>query len=141
MLVLGEAGNSTTDRYGCPDADGDGLSDDNDAFPNDPTRSQDTDGDGYDDLEDNCTFIAGNSTIGRTGCLDTDGDGYADPYTLNETNTWTIENGADAFIEDATNGKILMAMGLEIMQVVSKQITVHRTLLFKRTRNLWMLRY
>ena len=98
----GEAGNSTTDRYGCPDADGDGLSDDNDAFPNDPTRSQDTDGDGYDDLEDNCTFIAGNSTIGRTGCLDTDGDGYADPYTLNETNTWTVENGADAFIEDAT---------------------------------------
>ena len=98
----GEAGNSTIDRFGCPDADGDGLSDENDAFPNDPTRSQDTDGDGYDDLEDNCTLIPGNSTIGRTGCLDSDGDGHADPYTINETNSWTILNGADAFINDPT---------------------------------------
>jgi hypothetical protein len=31
-------GNSTEDRYGCPDADGDGWSDMEDAFPNDATR-------------------------------------------------------------------------------------------------------
>ena len=94
----GVAGNSTIDGYGCPDADGDGMSDDNDAFPNDPTRSQDSDGDGFDDLEDNCRFAAGNSTEDRLACPDTDGDGYSDvTIAVGNITGWNISDGADAF--------------------------------------------
>jgi hypothetical protein len=94
----GVFGNSTIGGYGCPDSDGDGLSDDNDAFPNDPTRSQDSDGDGFDDLEDDCRFAAGNSTEDRLACPDTDADGYSDVTIAvgNETG-WNINDGADAF--------------------------------------------
>ena len=53
----GVPGTSTIDRYGCVDSDGDGISDDNDAFPSDPTRASDVDGDGYDDLEDGLSLI------------------------------------------------------------------------------------
>ena len=93
----GLAGNSTIDRYGCVDDDGDGMSNDSDAFPNDPTRTQDTDGDGFDDLEDDCINSAGNSTVDRKACPDTDGDGYSDP-TLPDGNIpgWNSANGADA---------------------------------------------
>ncbi|MGB1462205.1 MAG: hypothetical protein ACPG8Q_01600, partial [Candidatus Poseidoniaceae archaeon] len=48
----GESGTSTVDRFGCPDADSDGVSDLGDAFPNDPTRTADSDGDGIDDPSD-----------------------------------------------------------------------------------------
>lgn len=94
----GVAGNSTIDGYGCLDSDGDGMSDDNDAFPNDPTRSQDSDGDGFDDIEDSCRFSAGNSTEDRLACPDTDGDGYSD-VTIAQGNTsgWNVSDGADAF--------------------------------------------
>ena len=93
----GIAGNSTIDRYGCVDDDGDGMSNDSDAFPNDPIRTQDTDGDGFDDLEDDCINSAGNSTVDRKACPDTDGDGYSDP-TLPDGNIsgWNSTNGADA---------------------------------------------
>ncbi|MEC7177780.1 MAG: S8 family serine peptidase [Candidatus Thermoplasmatota archaeon] len=94
----GEAGTSTVDRFGCLDDDNDGISNLNDAFPNDPTRSQDTDGDGFDDLEDNCISVAGNSTQDRTGCPDTDGDGYSDVTPPSEGELgWNISDGADAF--------------------------------------------
>ena len=83
----GVPGTSTIDRYGCVDGDGDGISDDNDAFPSDPTRASDVDGDGYDDLEDGCMLIAGNSTQDRLGCTDTDGDGYSDGDAQ-----WTLIN-------------------------------------------------
>ena len=91
-------GNSTIDRFGCLDDDGDGISNENDAFPDDPTRSQDTDEDGFDDLEDDCISSAGNSTQDRTGCPDTDGDGYSDVTPASEGVTgWNISDGADAF--------------------------------------------
>ena len=93
----GVPGTSTIDRYGCVDSDGDGISDDNDAFPSDPTRASDVDGDGYDDLEDGCMLIAGNSTQDRLGCTDTDGDGYSDGDAQ-----WTLINGSDAFPNEAT---------------------------------------
>ena len=93
----GVPGTSTIDRYGCVDSDGDGISDDNDAFPSDPTRASDVDGDGYDDLEDGCMLIAGNSTQDRLGCTDTDGDGYSDGDAQ-----WTLINGSDAFPDEAT---------------------------------------
>ena len=59
-------------QQGCPDTDGDGYSDPDgswtasdgaDAFPNDPTRSQDIDGDGVDDaVDDACPGQEGYST-------------------------------------------------------------------------------
>ena len=98
----GIAGNSTIDRYGCVDNDGDGISNESDAFPDDPTRTQDSDNDGFDDLEDNCINTPGNSTNDRTGCPDTDGDGYSDVTMPSQGNTgWNLTDGADAFpLED-----------------------------------------
>ena len=93
----GVPGTSTIDRHGCVDSDGDGISDENDAFPSDPTRASDVDGDGYDDLEDGCMLIAGNSSLDRLGCIDTDGDGYSDGDAQ-----WTLVNGSDAFPNEAT---------------------------------------
>ena len=93
----GVPGTSTVDRYGCVDGDGDGISDENDAFPADPTRSSDADGDGFDDLEDGCMLVAGNSTADRFGCTDSDGDGYSDGDTQ-----WTTVNGSDAFPDEAS---------------------------------------
>ena len=93
-----EPGTSTVDRKGCPDDDGDGISNLNDAFPNDPNRSQDTDGDGFDDLEDNCITVAGSSTTDRLGCPDSDGDGYSDVTLPSDNNLgWDVSDGADAF--------------------------------------------
>jgi len=93
----GVAGTSTIDRFGCVDDDGDGMSNESDAFPNDPTRTQDTDGDGFDDLEDDCIEQAGNSSEDRTACPDTDGDGYSDPtLPIGNASGWNSSNGADA---------------------------------------------
>jgi hypothetical protein len=87
------AGNSTNDRFGCPDRDGDGMSDDNDDFPDDPLRAGDADADGLDDaLEDDCSNTYGTSTHDRRGCPDSDGDGYSDP-----DQSWMVSMGADAF--------------------------------------------
>ena len=93
----GEPGTSTVDRYGCVDSDGDGISDENDAFPDDATRSSDIDGDGYDDLEDACMLVNGTSSVDRLGCKDSDGDGYSDG-----DGTWSSVDGADAFPDEAT---------------------------------------
>ena len=102
-LCPGVAGTSTIDRHGCPDDDGDGISNLNDAFPDDPTRSQDSDQDGYDDLEDNCAFVAGDSTVDRLGCPDTDGDGYSDVTPASENDVgWSVNDGADAFPNEDT---------------------------------------
>ena len=99
----GEAGTSTEDRYGCVDDDGDGYSNASDAFPSDPTRWNDTDMDGFDDVEDACPLTAGTSTEDRLGCVDSDGDGVSDPSPAvgNETG-WNASDGADAFPDDAT---------------------------------------
>ena len=87
---------------GCPDQDGDGWYNLQDAFPNDPTQWLDTDGDGYGDNAsgndaDACPDAAGTSTEDRLGCPDGDGDGYSDPEV-----TWTPAQGADAFMADST---------------------------------------
>jgi hypothetical protein len=65
------AGNSTSDQTGCPDGDGDGTSDSNDAFPSDTSEWADADGDGTGDNADAFPNDA-NET------LDTDGDGVGD---------------------------------------------------------------
>jgi len=89
---LTSMGNSTEDRIGCPDTDGDGWSNPDaswtttagaDAFWMDETQHLDTDSDGYGDYEmgfqaDVCPEVSGTSTEDRFGCLDTDGDGWSD---------------------------------------------------------------
>ena len=65
---LFEAGNSTLDRYGCLDTDGDGQSNLNDGFPIDPTQVSDSDFDGYGDNTsgfqgDDCPSVYGLSLI------------------------------------------------------------------------------
>ena len=72
-------GNSTIDRRGCPDPDGDGYSNENDSFPSDQYEWNDTDADGIGDNADQCPTVWGNSTWPTIGCPDTDGDGVEDP--------------------------------------------------------------
>ena len=77
------AGTSTQDRFGCADADDDGWSDINDAFPQVSSQHLDTDGDGYGDAAlgfqpDACPETAGTSTQDRFGCVDGDDDGWSD---------------------------------------------------------------
>jgi len=55
-----------------PDTDGDGVPNDEDEFPTDPTESADTDGDGHGDNGDNCPAVA------NAAQTDTDGDGIGD---------------------------------------------------------------
>ena len=79
-LIYGE---STRDRYGCPDSDFDGWSDINDSFENDSSQWADIDGDGYGDQlngfeGDSCPNEIGTSTEDRYGCIDADGDGFSD---------------------------------------------------------------
>ncbi len=96
-------GNSTIDRLGCVDSDGDGYSDLNDDFPLDPTRHLDTDGDGYDDVEDDCFETAGTSTNGSLGCFDADQDTWAD---LNDSfpldNTQWNDTDSDGYGDEIT---------------------------------------
>ena len=112
-------GNSTEDRRGCIDSDGDGYSDPDlawsvfqgaDSFIDEPTQWSDVDGDGFGDNEnglnwDLCKDVAGTSTIDRKGCKDTDGDGYSDedPGSGWTVNLWnSIGIGPDEFHLDPT---------------------------------------
>ena len=75
-------GDSTIDRLGCADLDGDGVSNLNDLWPFEPSQALDTDGDSYGDNPegidgDACPEVAGiPNGEGGDGCppLDTDAD-------------------------------------------------------------------
>jgi hypothetical protein len=111
-------GNSSADRSGCIDSDGDGYSDPDlvwlalhgaDAFIDEPTQWSDLDGDGYgDNFEglnvDFCTDDAGTSTIDRYGCPDFDGDGYSDPDAFWTDSRWDSDVGVgpDMFFDNPT---------------------------------------
>lgn len=79
-----------------PDMDGDGVNNEADAYPSDPTRSSfDVDGDGINDSADNCKSTANadqadldNDGIGDACDTDIDGDGFV--------------NADDAYPRDAT---------------------------------------
>ena len=83
------SGSSTRARWGCPDTDRDGSSDPNielgwlphpaglaDAFPNEPTQWEDSDGDGYGDNSDGIDGYA--YPLDASQWFDTDRDGYGD---------------------------------------------------------------
>ena len=104
-------GNSTNDRFGCPDGDGDGWSDGDeswtaehgaDAFPNDADETMDSDMDGLGDNTDVFPNDANETS-------DSDGDGVGDngddfPNDANETMDSDMDglgDNADAFPNDA----------------------------------------
>jgi len=71
-------GTSYVDRFGCLDSDVDGVSDKNDAFPDNPSQTDDRDGDGYgDNLSESATQVD-YFPSDTTQWNDTDGDGYGD---------------------------------------------------------------
>ena len=100
------------DAPGTLDSDGDGVSDDQDAFPNDATETTDTDGDG---LGDNADPNDGNTDSDGDGVADgedvfpsdadesadADGDGLGDNADPNDGNTDSdgdgIADGLDGF--------------------------------------------
>ena len=67
-----------------PDMDNDGYLNPDDAFPEDPSQWNDTDGDNYGDNPDpatepdSCPNVFGTSYMDVFGCPDSDGDGYSD---------------------------------------------------------------
>ena len=104
-----DAGNSTIDRFGCTDSDGDGYSDGDaqwttingsDAFPNEATQHADQDGDGYGDNvvgfeADDCPTTPGTSFRDVFGCADEDTDGMSDTSDafLGEPTQWSDSDG------------------------------------------------
>ena len=105
-------GNSTADRWGCPDTDDDGYSnaDENapahpngtaDAFPFDPTQWEDSDGDGYGDEQDR-TFWSGSEWITLEG-----GDLWPnDRFRWYDTDLDGFDNNSDACPEEAGSSTI-----------------------------------
>lgn len=101
-------GNSTVDRVGCADLDGDGVSNLNDLWPFDKSQALDTDGDSYGDLPDGvdgdaCPDVAGIAGgDGGNGCppADDDGDGVSNALDdcLNTSAGVTV--GADGCEQD-----------------------------------------
>ena len=94
-------GTSTADSFGCLDRDGDGWSNDADAFLNDPSQWSDADFDGFGDnpegnTPDACTQTSGTSAMGGVyGCVDNDGDmmaDFGDPFP-HEGTQWHDEDG------------------------------------------------
>ena len=81
-----ELGTSVHDYFGCVDSDGDGVSDVNDQFPNNPELWQDTDGDGVEDGTDAFPYSP-------TQWSDSDGDGFGDN---------PMGASADKFVNDET---------------------------------------
>ena len=72
-------GNSTEDRFGCTDSDGDGWSDGGDDLPLEPTQWKDRDGDSYG--ENTAGVNPDSFPADGTQWNDSDGDGHGDnPY-------------------------------------------------------------
>ena len=107
----GQAGTSTVDRYGCPDSDGDGTSDEGDHWPTDSTLWSDGDGDGWADqpgssFSDDCPADAGTSSHSSArGCPDGDGDGWADGEdAFPDLKTQQVDSDGDGFGDNNSAG-------------------------------------
>jgi hypothetical protein len=109
------AGNSSLDRFGCPDQDGDGYSDLSDVFPTNPSQHIDTDGDGYGNNQSTGATQSDAFPNDGTQWNDSDGDGYGDnkygsqgDHFSNDPSRWQdsdedgYANEDDAFDNDAT---------------------------------------
>ena len=110
-----DAGNSTADRFGCLDSDGDGYSDLGDDLPYEQTQWSDRDGDGYGDNNEQGANMVDYFPSDGTQWNDTDGDGHGDnPYGSqgdwfpNDPNRWQdsdqdgVANEDDAFPNNPT---------------------------------------
>jgi hypothetical protein len=109
---LNSAGESWIDRFGCPDEDGDGASDEGDLFIGDPNNWADGDGDGFGDNaigpnRDDCPSDAGTSTIDRQGCPDGNNDGYSDLY--GNARALFARMGSNPFTELTTYGIMMIS--------------------------------
>ena len=78
----------------CPDTDGDGVKDFDDAFPSDPAETEDSDSDGVGDNGDAFPLDA-------TESVDTDSDGTGNNADTDDDNDG-VADGLDAFPLDAT---------------------------------------
>jgi len=110
-----DSGNSTADRFGCLDSDGDGYSDLGDDLPYEQTQWSDRDGDGYGDNQEVNANMVDYFPSDGTQWNDTDGDGHGDnPYGSqgdwfpNDPNRWQdsdqdgVANKDDAFPNNPT---------------------------------------
>ena len=103
-------GNSTADRFGCLDTDGDGWSDAGDGFPEDATQWSDADGDGYEDSD-------GAFPFDPTQWNDTDEDGFgdnrfgsnADKFPLDPTQWYDIDGDGYGDNPDGQNYDAFLA--------------------------------
>ena len=82
------------------DSDGDQVDDASDAFPDDPSQWDDTDGDGYGDnpsgsFADSCVLVAGSSYLDLMGCPDNDSDGISDLNDVCPTTSSSLEVDQD----------------------------------------------
>ncbi len=84
-----------------PDMDNDGYLNPDDAFPEDGTQWNDTDGDNYGDNPapatepDSCPDVFGTSYMDVFGCPDMDGDGYSDNFDMfdDDPYQWSDNDG------------------------------------------------
>tara|TARA_B100000683_G_scaffold114260_1_gene112407 strand:- start:51 stop:2861 length:2811 start_codon:yes stop_codon:yes gene_type:complete len=97
------AGNSTIDKLGCPDYDGDGYSNTGDAFPQDSNEYLDSDNDGVGDNSDAFPNDPSETT-------DSDNDGVGDnadtfpndPTETNDSDSDGVGDNADDFPNDSS---------------------------------------
>ena len=88
------------------DTDGDGVGDDDDAFPNDANETTDSDGDGGGDNADQCDETESGATIGDDGCvvgeaqehfIDISGMAFSEStitISIGDLITWTNQDSA-----------------------------------------------
>ena len=121
---LDQYGLSSEQKYGCPDADGDGWSDDLDEFPDDIQFWSDSDSDTYPDqqgakISDDCPDEAGDSFEDKMGCPDSDGDGWSDKADF-------YPEDASRHEESSITSSILVIAGVAIVAICLGLLLVRR---------------
>ena len=110
-----------------PDADGDGVADSVDAFPNDPTESADSDGDS---VGDNADVFPNDATE----TVDTDGDGVGDNGDVhpgyNDTELSTYLSNNSYIVDDGSSGGLTeqdlidLRVGSQLASIANDQATL-----------------